>query len=44
VGEGEKNISSTAALTEDAAMEIVSDPEFVPSVTIDKIGKLLKQP
>src|SRR5262249_27935896 len=42
-GRGEENVSSTAALSEDAAMEIVSDPEFVPSVTVDKIGKLLKR-
>jgi hypothetical protein len=25
-------------------MEIVSDPDFVPSVTVDTIGKLLKRP
>ena len=43
VGQGEANVTSTAALTQDAAMEIVSDPEFVPSTTIDKIGKLLKR-
>jgi hypothetical protein len=42
-GRGEENVSSTAALSEDAAMEIVSEPEFVPSVTVDKIGKLLKR-
>ena len=43
-GRGETNITSTAALTEEAAMEIVSDPDFVPSVTVDTIGKLLKRP
>jgi len=43
-GRGETNVTSTAALTEEAAMEIVSDPDFVPSVTVDKIGKLLKRP
>jgi hypothetical protein len=43
VGQGEANVTSTAVLTQDAAMEIVSDPEFVPSTTIDKIGKLLKR-
>jgi hypothetical protein len=42
-GKGEQNVSSTAALSEDTAMEIVSDPDFVPSVTVDKIGKLLKR-
>ena len=36
--------TSTAALTEEAAMEIVSDPDFVPSVTVDTIGKVLKRP
>jgi hypothetical protein len=43
-GRGETNVTSTAALTQEAAMEIVSDPDFVPSVTVDTIGKLLKRP
>jgi hypothetical protein len=43
-GRGETIVTSTAALTEEAAMEIVSDPDFVPSVTVDTIGKLLKRP
>jgi hypothetical protein len=30
-GDGEDNISSTAALTQDEAMAIVADPEFCPS-------------
>jgi hypothetical protein len=42
-GQGEENVSSTAPLSEDAAMEIVSEADFVPSVTVDKIGKLLKR-
>jgi len=43
-GHGEANVTSTPELSQDAAMEIVSDPEFVPSTTVDKIGKLLKRP
>jgi hypothetical protein len=41
VGEGEKKVSSTRALTESEAMRICADEKFVPSVTIDKIGSLL---
>jgi hypothetical protein len=41
-GDGEKHVKSTRALTEDEAMAIVSDPEFVPSMTVDKIGSVLK--
>jgi hypothetical protein len=41
-GDGEKNVRETRALTEDEAMTIVMDPEFVPSTTIDKIGAILK--
>jgi hypothetical protein len=41
VGEGEKYVSSTRALTESEAMRICADEKFVPSVTIDKIGSLL---
>jgi len=40
-GNGEKNVKSTAALTEDGAMEICGRPDFVPSMTIDRIGNLL---
>jgi hypothetical protein len=42
-GGGEANVTSTAAISEDDAMEIVSDPDFVPSVTVDKIGALLNR-
>lgn len=42
-GQGEAKVSSAAALSKDASMKIVSDPDFVPSVTVDKIGKLLKR-
>jgi hypothetical protein len=41
-GDGEKHVKSTRALTEDEAMAIVSDPEFVPSMTVDRIGSVLK--
>jgi hypothetical protein len=41
-GDGEKNVRATRALTQDEAMAIVTDPDFVPSVTVDKIGAILK--
>ncbi len=43
-GEGERKVldSDIAALTEQRAMEIVSDPAFLPSMTIGKIGAVLK--
>jgi hypothetical protein len=44
LGEGEKNVTSTRALKESEAMKICGDEEFLPSVTIDQIGKLLKRP
>jgi hypothetical protein len=31
-------------LTEDEAMDVVTDPEFLPSLTVDKIGAVLKRP
>jgi hypothetical protein len=44
-GNGEKNVRSTAALTQKAAMKLCQDPDkFLPSVTIDKIGALLIKP
>jgi hypothetical protein len=43
-GQGERRIKTTASLTPKAAMRICQDPNFLPSVTIDKIGPLLKQP
>ena len=42
VGGGERTISRRGALSEKEAMDIVKDPSFLPSVTIDKIGALLK--
>ena len=43
-GKGEQHVTSTAALTEKAAMKIVQDADFLPSVTVDKIGALLTRP
>lgn len=41
-GNGESNVSSTKALSQDEAMEICANPDFVPSVSIDLIRSLLK--
>jgi hypothetical protein len=41
VGDGETNVKSTRALSEDKAMEICADPDFIPSVSIKKIGAYL---
>jgi hypothetical protein len=43
VADGETNVRATRALTQDEAMVIVTDPDFVPSMTIDKIGSVLKR-
>jgi hypothetical protein len=42
-GGGESNVSSTKALTEAQAMKIVADANFLPSMTIDVIGSILKR-
>ena len=44
LGNGEKNVTSTRALKESEAMKICGKADFLPSVTIDGIGKLLKKP
>jgi hypothetical protein len=44
VGDGETKVKSLRALTKDEAMDIVGDPDFLPSVTVDKIGAILKKP
>jgi hypothetical protein len=44
VGSGETKVRSLRALTEKQAMAIVSDPNFLPSMTIDKIEAILKKP
>jgi hypothetical protein len=44
LGDGENNVRSTAGLKESQAMRICARDDFLPSVTIDQIGKLLKQP
>ena len=41
-GNGEVNVTNTDALTTDEAMTIVQHDDFLPSVSIDKIGVLLK--
>jgi hypothetical protein len=43
LGDGETNIKSTRALKETEAMKICADSDFLPSVTINQIGALLKQ-
>jgi hypothetical protein len=44
VGSGETKVRSLRALTQDEAMTIVTDPDFLPSMTVDKIGASLKKP
>lgn len=43
VGGGESTVKSTKTFTKAQAMAICADASFVPSVTIDKIGALLKK-
>jgi hypothetical protein len=42
VGNGERNVTRKGALSEKQAMDIVKDEDFLPSVSIGQIGKLLK--
>ncbi|WP_223843344.1 hypothetical protein [Sinorhizobium fredii] len=44
VGDGDSHVSSTEALTKERAMRICADFNFIPSVTISRIGALLKPP
>ncbi len=44
VGNGEARVRSLRALKQDEAMGIVSDPDFLPSLTVDQIGASLKKP
>jgi hypothetical protein len=44
VGSGETKVRALRALTQDEAMGIVSDPDFLPSMTVDEIGASLKKP
>ncbi len=46
VGKGDETIpaSKLKALTEEKAMEICQDRTFLPSTSVDKIGKILRQP
>ena len=41
-GDGDVKVKSTKALTESQAMKLCANPKFLPSVTINHIGKLLK--
>jgi hypothetical protein len=43
-GDAESNVSSTRALKESEAMGICEKEDFLPSVTVDRIGALLKPP
>ncbi len=43
VGDGETRIKCTKALTKKKAMEICGDFDFIPSVTINRIGALLSK-
>ena len=42
-GDGETNVKSTRGLSQDEAMAIVKDPDFVPSMTVDRIGSVLQR-
>jgi hypothetical protein len=44
IGDGEHTIGATTALTQKKAMEICADREFLPSLTIDRIGATLTRP
>ncbi len=44
VGNGDTNVTATAGLTKDQAMAICADFDFIPSVSISRIGALLKPP
>lgn len=44
VGNGDTNVTSTAGLTKDQAMAICADFDFIPSVSISRIGAVLKPP
>jgi hypothetical protein len=43
-GNGETNVTTSHAMTQPQAMAIVTDPDFLPSLTVDKIGAVLKPP
>ena len=44
LGDGEHTIGATTALTQKKAMQICADREFLPSLTIDRIGATLTRP
>jgi hypothetical protein len=43
IGDGDANIKRKSALSQDEAMEIVKDPDFLPSTSIGKIGAILTE-
>ena len=44
LGDGERTIGATTALTRKKAMEICAERDFLPSLTIDRIGRTLTRP
>jgi hypothetical protein len=44
VGDGETKVKSLQPLTQDQAMAIVGDPDFLPSMMVDQIGTHLQRP
>jgi hypothetical protein len=44
LGDGESRVRSTRILNQHQAMKICEDRNFLPSLTIDKIGAILKYP
>ena len=44
VGQGDTKVASTAGLSREQAMAICADFDFIPSVSISRIGPLLKPP
>ncbi len=44
LGNGDATMRSTATLTEDHAMEICADPDFLTSYALAEIGAKLKKP
>lgn len=44
LGDGDHKVTSTRALKQSEAMTICGKPDFLPSVTVDRIRKLLKGP
>jgi hypothetical protein len=43
IGDGNRNLDEILTLTEDQAMKICADRNFLPSCTINEIGKLIRE-